>query len=254
MGMSATNRMMVLWKACAVLAAAAVTAVAFAPAAWVADAVEARGPLRLIHASGTVWDGSAMLAVSDGRVTRLMPGRLAWRVDWGALWAGHIGLILRHPALAAAVPVGFDGKRVQVQAGEAQLPAALLAVLGAPFNTVRPGGTLRLRWDTLAVGGGVLDGRLQLDWEEAQSALCPVAPLGRFRVTAYGGGGVAHATLSTLQGPLLLEGEGSLDAQRVRFSGSARAQPDMRASLDGLIGVLGRRSGEGAVLNWELRR
>jgi hypothetical protein len=39
----------------------------------------------------------------------------------------------------------------------------------------------------------------------------------------------------------------------LRFTGTAEAQPQMRASLLGLIGLLGRRVGDRAVLDWELR-
>jgi hypothetical protein len=35
---------------------------------------------------------------------------------------------------------------------------------------------------------------------------------------------------------------------------TAEAQPEMRQSLSGLIGVLGRRTGDRATFNWEMKR
>jgi hypothetical protein len=44
-----------------------------------------------------------------------------------------------------------------------------------------------------------------------------------------------------------------MDHGAIRFSGTADAQPEMRASLDGLIGLLGRRAGDRVLLDWEIR-
>jgi general secretion pathway protein N len=148
----------------------------------------------------------------------------------------------------------LDGRSAKIDPGGAVLPAALLAAAGAPFNTLRPGGTLRLRWDTLAVFGDDFEGRATVDWEDAQSALSTVAPLGHYRVTVRGHGARREAQLETLDGPLLLQGAGSVENGLIRFSGTAEAVPEMRQSLNGLIGVLGRRTGDKATLNWEMKR
>jgi general secretion pathway protein N len=243
-----------VWKAVVAVVAALVVAVAFAPAAWLGEVLRGRSALRLVHPSGTVWDGSAMIAISDGRLARLVPGRVSWRVEPGGFLAGRVEVSLRHRALQRPVRIAFDGRTATLQPGEARLPAALLETLGAPFNTIRPGGTLHLRWDTLTLGSNRLEGNLLADWDQACSSLWPVGPLGRFRLTAAASGERGQARVMTLEGPLLLEGEASLDNGTIRFTGTADAQPEMRASLNGLLGVLGRRTGERVLLSWELRR
>jgi general secretion pathway protein N len=150
--------------------------------------------------------------------------------------------------------IGLDGHALRLHAGDAHIPAALLSVLGAPFNTVRPGGTLQVRWDDLSIERDAIEGSVQVDWLDAQSALSPVAPLGNYRMTALGRGRHGEAKLTTLKGPLLLEGAGSVENGRIRFNATASAQPEMRASLSGLIAVLGRRTGDQAVLHWEMQR
>jgi general secretion pathway protein N len=238
----------------AVLVAVLGTVVAFAPAAWLADALERRTVLRLVYADGTVWRGSAQMAVSDGRQAVLLPGRLSWRVEWGALLDGRIVLQLTHATMDAPVEIGLDGQTLEIRKGAAQMPAALLVALGAPFNTARPGGDLRLQWENLVFRRDGFEGRLQLDWEDAQSALSLVAPLGSYRVSAVGRGARAEVQLTTLKGPLQVKGEGSMENGTIRFTGSAEADPEMRTALNGLIGLLGRRAGDRALLNWESRK
>ena len=243
------------WIATAgVLGTILITVIACAPASWLGDLIAAHGAVRLVDAAGTVWNGSALVAVSDGQQARLVPGRVAWHVEWQQALGGRVVMAVRHAAVDSPIRVGFDGRALRIEAGEARVPAALLSVLGAPFNTVRPGGTLYARWDALEIRRDGFDGSIAVDWEQAQSALSPVAPLGNFRMTAHGHGARGEAKLVTLKGPLLIEGAGTLENGTMRFSATAGAEPAMRASLNGLIAVLGRRNGDQALLNWELQK
>ena len=235
------------------LALAAVFAVALtvavrAPAAWVGDWLQAQGRLRLIDARGTVWSGSALLGLSDGRQVMLVPGRLSWKIGLAAIASGRVTADLSHPALSAPLAVSLAAKSIALNAGQAELPAALLVALGAPFNTVRPGGALGLRWTDVEFKGGVLAGNVQIDWHEAQSALSTVAPLGSYRLQVTGAGDTARLQLDTVRGPLRLQGSGTVKGGRVSFKGLASADPEMRPALIGLIGVLGSRVGDQAVL------
>jgi general secretion pathway protein N len=237
--------------ALAAVLAAALTAAVRAPAAWVGDWLQSQGRLRLLDARGTVWNGSAMLGLSDGRQVMLVPGRVTWTLGLDAILSGVLTADIAHPALAAPLAVSLAAKSIALKAGQAELPAAILTVLGAPFNTVRPGGVLGLRWTDLEFKAGVLGGNLQIDWREAQSALSAVAPLGSYRLQINGVGDTARLQLDTLSGPLRLQGNGTLKGRRVSFKGLASAEPDMRPALKGLIGVLGPRSGDNALLALE---
>ena len=66
-----------LGLALAAILVVALTAAVRAPAVWVGDWLQAHGRLRLIDARGTVWSGTALLGVSDGRQVMLVPGRVA---------------------------------------------------------------------------------------------------------------------------------------------------------------------------------
>jgi general secretion pathway protein N len=138
-----------------------------------------------------------------------------------------------------------------LKAGQSELPAALLVVLGTPFNTVKPGGALGVNWTDIEIKDGALAGGLQIDWRDAQSALSSVAPLGSYRLQITGVGDTARMQLDTLRGPLRLQGSGTVKGGRVSFKGVASADPQMRPALIGLIGVLGRRVGDDAILSLE---
>ena len=217
-----------------------------APAVWLADAVAARTKLRLVDARGTLWHGSALLGVSNGRETTLLPGRLEWTVT--GVQPNRVWARLSHDWLTSPVDVGLSPTGVHFTKGSARLPAAVLAAAGAPFNTLRPGGVLELRWSEADLSGTALDGELQVDWRDAQSALSPVVPLGSYRLRVAGTAGPPSLELQTLSGPLEMRGSGKMEGSHIRFRGVAAVQRDMQPALNGLLGLLGMRSGDKVLL------
>jgi general secretion pathway protein N len=229
----------------AVLTVVAVVAIR-APAAWLGDALAARTKLRLIDARGTVWQGSALIGVSNGRETTLFPGRLEWSVT--GFRSSRVWARLSHDWLAQPLELGLAAAGLRFAKGAARLPAAVLAAAGAPFNTLRPGGVLELHWTDVEFARGALDGEVQIDWRDAQSALSPVVPLGSYRLQVAGKAGPASLDLQTLAGPLEMRGSGRIEGSHIRFRGVAAAERDMQPALNGLLGLLGMRSGDKVLL------
>jgi general secretion pathway protein N len=242
-----------MFRVVSVVVTIVIVTVMNAPVTWLGEWLAQSSRLRLVYATGTVWSGTAMLALSDGKQARIVPDRVSWQVQWWALFAGRIAVEIRHAGVDGPLRLSYDRNGLSLDPGSASLPAGILSVAGAPFNTISPGGTLLLHWDTLRMAGNGFDGKISMDWRAAQSALSPVSPLGDYRVVARANGGRGDVTLTTLSGPLLLEGAGTIAEGRLRFSGTADAVPHMRASLNGLIGVLGPRSGQKVLLSWELQ-
>lgn len=232
--------------ALALVATVLATVVLFAPAAWVGDWLAERSRMRLVDARGTVWSGSALLGLSDGRATTLVPGRIEWRLDL----LPNPGAEISHPWLAAPLKLTVSGNALAFGAGTARLPAGVLASAGMPFNTLRPGGTLEARWSQGELRAGALTGDLQVDWRDATSALSPME-LGTYRIRVMGRGDTGTLDLQTLRGPLQMEGSGKINGLQVRFRGTATAEPSSRAALDGLLGVLGMRSGDKVLLAFD---
>ena len=232
---------------------------AFAPAHWLAQGVASasQGQVLLLQPRGTVWNGSAQLVLTGGSASQdraALPGRLDWqlRPAWGGLRAQlHAGCCTPAP-LRLQASAGLGGTRVALADGESQWPAAVLAGLGTPWNTLQPQGQLALqtrglqaRW---AEGRMALAGQAQLDARAMSSRLSTLRPMGSYRLVLEGGE-VPALTLSTLDGHLQLSGSGQWVGQRLRFAGEASAAtPEREAQLSNLLNIIGRRSGARSII------
>jgi general secretion pathway protein N len=249
----------------AAVAALAITVLVIAPAQWVATALSnaTNGRVELADARGTAWNGSALLVLAaasePGAARATLPERLAWRLSPWSLLVGQLDLTVTHPsALAQPLTVRaalVGGGATTLSATTLRLPAALLVGLGAPWNTIRPGGILLVNWDRLQIERQRIQGNLSAEWQYASSALTPVSPMGHYRLQTNGVWPGTQLDLLTISGPLELKGNGTIPAGgRLRFTGRAQAMagtdPGVKAQLTGLISLLGRRDGEGALLNF----
>lgn len=225
---------------------AAITLVVRAPAAWLGDWLQGTTRVRLVDARGTVWHGSALLGFSNGRETTLVPGRVEWQIE--RVTPGAVSATLAHAWLTTPLHLSLRREGVAFAKGSARLPAGVLASAGAPFNTLRPGGTLEASWTDTTLRGAALSGEVQIDWRDAKSALSTVAPIGSYRLRVTGKGDGPALDLVTLAGPLQMQGRGKIEGSRIRFNGTAGAEAGMQPALNGLLGVLGMRSGDKVLL------
>ncbi|HEY6513719.1 MAG TPA: type II secretion system protein N, partial [Burkholderiaceae bacterium] len=129
-------------------------------------------------------------------------------------------------------------------------PAAWLAGLGTPFNTLQLGGTLRLTSNGMTLesvqGRWRVIGSLDADVLGVSSRLSTLDALGSYRFSVRGGasaGDPATLNLDTLEGALRLSGSGQLTGSRVRFRGEASAAEGQEAALNNLLNIIGRRQG-----------
>ena len=241
--------------------------VAKAPASWLADAVASATQQRVLlaDARGSVWSGSAVLVLSGGPGSRdasALPGRLRWTLGLSREQRTRPELRLRHACcigdqLRLQIQPGWGRLKVFVLPGRAEMvhwPASWLAGLGAPFNTVNLGGTLRLVGDGFSVetvaGRWRVGGQAELELLDLSSALAPVPTLGSFRLLVQGGDAAAspategaRLTLDTQQGPLRLSGTGQWVGPKLRFRGEASAEPGSEPMLNNLLNLLGQRRG-----------
>jgi general secretion pathway protein N len=233
-----------------------------APAQWLASTIaHATGErILLAEARGSIWRGEASVVLSpgpDAGIARIgLPETMSWQLSPWKLLAGKLDLTLAHPsALLQPLQVRADlSGRVELLATTVRLPAGVLAGIGAPFNTIKPGGVISLAWQRLDIDRGRMQGNIVGEWRFATSALTTVAPFGSYRLLADGGYPGTRLMLSTLSGPLELIGNGTIDEQgNVRFAGRARAQSGVdastRAQLAGLVLLLGPRDGDSAILS-----
>lgn len=272
------------WVALATLAGASMATVLFAPAQWLAEplARASQGKLALVNAHGTVWQGHGGLMFTGGEGSHdrtALPGNVTWqlRPAWSRIpdsaaqvdasapaeQSSGPGLSLRvHVACCMQSPVtlwwvpGWTQHSVHMAAHQSTWPAALLAGLGTPWNTLQlqAGMTLATSGLDLQFRSNRLRGQgaVTLDVADASSRLSTVKPMGSYRLTwqwpQVTPGDTAmpaepSLTLQTLQGALQLSGSGQWVAGRLRFEGTAEAAPGREEALTNLMNLLGRRQG-----------
>lgn len=233
----------------AVLVVAA-TALFSLPAAWLTPLIEQQtgGRLTLGDPQGSVWQGSAFVGAamdSHSAVAPMLPGRFSWQLSPLVLLGRVDAVVQNSEALSAPLSITGDWRHWRLGASSLLLPAERLAALGAPLNTVRPSGLMRLSWEELQIAGNkngvAIDGRMQLDLTDIASALSPVKPLGAYRLQFDWHEDTARLTLATTSGPLMLTGSGTISNGHLQFSGQASAQEGQEERLAVLLSLLGRR-------------
>lgn len=231
----------------------------FAPARWLAALVKQASSEQIVLAAprGSVWQGSAQLVFSGGAGSRdgmALPGPLTWRIRpaWGGLSLElNAGCCLQQALQVTAKPAGWGGVQLALSDSQSRWPAGLLAGLGTPWNTVQAQGELAAstqnftaRWQH---GQLSLAGRLQLDALQISSRLSTLQPMGSYRLLLQGGN-PSTLQLNTLEGSLVLTGQGQWVDQRLRFDGAASATPGSIDALSNLLNIIGRRNGATAVI------
>lgn len=232
--------------------------VLFAPARWLAAAVERAtgGHVLLAEARGTVWNGSARLVFTGGTGSTdaaALPGRVAWqlRPRWDGAAASVRAECCTPRPLDLRARWRFGGARLEAGDGQSEWPATVLAGLGTPWNTLQLEGEVRLATQGLSVewveGRPRVNGRAELVALRVASRLSTLKPMGSYRITLQGGT-QATLRLDTLEGSLQLSGTGQWVGQRLRFRGEASAVPGREAALANLLNIIGRRTGERSII------
>jgi general secretion pathway protein N len=247
-----------LWAAAGGLAGLVLTWILALPAPWLASRIgqASGGQVLLQDARGTVWNGTAQLVFTGGPGSSdatALPTRLSWnmRPAWNGLRVELSSECCTPTPLALNFRPGWRGGRLLVADGQSQWPAALLAGLGTPWNTLQLEGdfTLQTRALTLewAEGRFLVAGHAELLAQRVASRVSTLRPLGSYKV-ALAGGATPRLQLSTLEGALQLQGSGQWVGPRLRFTGEASAAPDREAALANLLNIIGRRNGARSII------
>ena len=246
------------WAVWSLLLGVALATLVYAPARWLQHAVlsVSGGQVVLDDSRGTVWQGSAQLALAGGAGSHGMvrlPGRVQWQIQPGLR---SLSVRLRADCCTEQAQVlelhpGWGQWSLQVQPGQSHWPAEVLAGLGTPWNTVQLRGNLLLSTSGLRVVSALqrvqLEGGLTLDLPRLSSRLSTLQPLGSYQLRLTGGE-PARLELRTLQGSLQLQGQGQWTAGRLHFEGAAQADAAHEAELSNLLNIMGRRDGARSVI------
>jgi general secretion pathway protein N len=205
-----------------------------APATLLDRALDARtaGHLRLTEAQGTVWSGQGRIEIRGTATTAVLTRELHWNLDKSQLPFARLAwhLAVAEDAPLSTVTAGWSSMAISQL--DLDLPAAAVAQVLPAMAGYGLGGRLQLHIDTLAFGPDVTEGSATLQWHAASTALAPVSPLGSYALRFEGAGAGIGISLHTLQGPLQLDGTGTLaGGERPVFSAVAQVSAGERDVL-----------------------
>lgn len=246
------------WAVSGACAGLALALLLFAPARWLAWALDqaTTGRALLLAPRGTVWNGSAQLMLMGGAGSRdaaTLPGRVSWtlRPGWDQMSITLESSCCTPTPLRLQAQPRWGGVRVGVQDSESSWPASILSGLGTPWNTLQPQGTLSLSTHQLELelvqGRLTLAGQAQLQASAISSRLSTLQPMGSYRVTVQGGPSTT-LQLETIEGSLKLTGSGRWVDARLHFEGTAAAAPEHQEALSNLLNIIGRRDGARSII------
>ncbi len=210
-----------------------------------------------------MWSGSAVAVLAGGvgsRDARALPGRLAWtlrpaglalKLELTQACCLNERVVLRLRPGLGRLHTTLEGRPDWI----GQWPAAWLAGLGTPWNTLQLAGALRLSSPGLSLtwvqGRWRVEGGAVLELQDAASRISTLERLGSYRLDLGGdpaNAGSALLRLSTREGALQLSGEGTVGAGGLRFRGEASATEANQAALANLLNIIGRRQGARSVI------
>ena len=197
--------------------------------------------ISLVAVSGTVWRGSAQIAIFDGQTKMALPGRLVWNTHWLPVASGGLpDISVSHPIMPELLQISWQENRWRISGNQLRFPASWLVATGTPWNTIKPAGNVSIVWTDIFSDSAFT---LKIQWQDAQSALSVVKPLGHYEVLAtVEKQGTLRADLSTLSGDLKLEGRAAWSAtDGFSFKGYATPSPSQQVALTGLLSQMGRQ-------------
>jgi len=233
--------------------------VMFAPAHWLASALEqaSAGRVLLANARGTAWNGTGQLMLTGGAGSRdaaALPSTLNWHIRPGAgqLFVSVYASCCTPQPMHLQLRPRWGGITLALADGQSNWPAQLLTGMGTPWNTVQPTGQLTLSSQDLSLdlieGRIAIAGKARLDIKDLSSRLSTLRPLGNYSLNLQGGARPA-LELSTQSGSMQLTGHGSWIGSRLHFDGTALAAPEQEEALSNLLNIIGRRNGAQSIIS-----
>ena len=223
--------------------------IVLAPATLIDARLESasEGRLRLASAEGTLWSGAGWIEVRDAQGRAGVARRLAWRVLPVSLLRARLVAEVELDQAAKPFPVTISLSRIEIADAGIKLPAAALG-LGMPrLAPLRLTGDVLVNIPHLSLERGRVDGDATLQWRAAGSALTPVSPLGDYEVRFKAVGPVVYATLSTLEGPLQLDGRATWsNGAPPNFLATARVPAQQQEQLLPLFHLIAVERGAGS--------
>ena len=196
--------------------------------------------LSLANCQGTIWHGSATPVLHRGSTADIPLHTLSWQIRPLALLRGQLNALLSWDDSATPMELTLSRQSVTLTHILLPLPAEVLGELSPYLRPAQLGGSLLIESPQLTYSNNHVEGNASTRWSDASSALSAVRPLGDYQIDIVAKQDSLNAVLTTLNGALLLEGQGNWSSgQKFHFNGTAHAAPESQAMLGELLNNLG---------------
>lgn len=199
--------------------------------------------------SGSIWKGSASLGFSEPSVSNPKICNPPYAMTERFSWNSHCSILdqqcsfqVEHDHLGKPLHLVLRKSSLTIQSNNIELPGNILEVFGSPWNSLHPRGKLKLQWSDITLGQ-LMSGNAEFQLNDMSSAISPIKPLGSYSLKFQIENDFKFE-LFTLKGPLILNGQGQFNGNRLSFAGDASASPDSLPSLIGLLSIIGNRNGD----------
>ena len=225
------------------------------PASVAFARVELPPGVHVEQVTGSAWHGSLRIVLDAPAGAMVLDG-IEWRLSPAALLTGRLAgdVTAASPLLTGRARLSRGLTRTALDDVDLVADARLAAAASPLAGAWRPQGRIALQashldWD----GRQAFRGDGQVEWRQAVVTLPDAKALGSYRAQLHGDGGPAHVTLATLDGALVLRGEGTWTPDTFDFKGDARAQGPGAEAVTPLLDLIGPRRADGSrpiALRW----
>ena len=205
------------------------------------------GRLRLAQAQGTIWAGAGLIEIRDASGRNAIARDVSWRVLPESLLRGRLVCDVGLDRAARRFTVAASLSKFEIANAEINLPAAALAFAEPRLMPLRLSGDVLLQTTNLSIGRDGMLGNVMVQWRAAGSAFSPVSPIGSYELRLDGQGSIVRAVLTTLQGPLQLDGSGSwTNGGNPEFHATVRVPPQFQEQFTPLLRMISVQRDEGS--------
>ncbi|HUW36851.1 MAG TPA: type II secretion system protein N [Rhodocyclaceae bacterium] len=237
------------WRLLAVgLAAYALGLLAYAPATLVDATLNhaSDGRLRLAEARGTIWSGAGLIEIRAAGGKSGLAKSIAWRFLPQSLLRGYLACDIRLDGADRGFQAEIHPTRIELADATIAFPATVLGLAVPKLGVLSLTGEVLLHVAQLTLGLGGTEGSATLQWRGAGSALTSVSPLGDYELRLDGEAAVIHMALTTIKGPLRIDGKGSWSAGgRPAFLATAVVSQPYQQQLAPLLRLIAIERGPG---------
>ena len=197
------------------------------------------GIVRLADARGTIWAGEGYLELRDNGKPAAPPQNVIWRFSPNSVWNGHLEFTLTLGQSAQPTSVAIGISSITLHQVAFRLPAAVLALAIPKLAPLGLQGDLSIQIEDMRFDKNQTAGNARLEWVGAGSAMTTVSPLGNYKVELMTQESAVNVVLSTLKGPLLLDGKGKWTFRSApNFSGTARVPAALQQQLSPMLRLI----------------